>query len=45
MIKPLSEMLAKAQKGSYAIGAFNTSNLEITLAIARAAAMAWLTGW
>ena len=37
MIKPLSEMLAKAQKGSYAIGAFNTSNLEITLAIARAA--------
>lgn len=38
MIKPLGEMLAKAQKGHYAIGAFNTSNLEITLAIARAAA-------
>jgi fructose-bisphosphate aldolase class II len=38
MIKSFNEMLAKAQKGGYAIGAFNTSNLEITLAIARAAA-------
>jgi len=38
MIKPLSEILAKAEKGHYAIGAFNTSNLEMTLAIARAAA-------
>ncbi len=38
MIKPFNEMLAKAQKGGYAIGAFNTSNLEITLAIAKAAA-------
>ncbi len=38
MIKSFHEMLAKAQKGGYAIGAFNTSNLEMTLAIARAAA-------
>lgn len=37
MIKSFNEMLAKAQKGSYAIAAFNTSNLEITMAIARAA--------
>ncbi len=37
MLKPLDEILAKAEKGRYAVGAFNTSNLEITLAIARAA--------
>lgn len=31
------EILKKAQKGGYAIGAFNTSNLEITQAIVQAA--------
>lgn len=37
MLKPLKLLVAKAQAKGYAIGAFNTSNLETTLAIVRAA--------
>lgn len=37
MIVPIKQIVTKAHKGGYAIGAFNTSNLEITLAIVRAA--------
>ena len=37
MITPLKQIINKAQRGKYAVGAFNTSNLEITLAIVRAA--------
>jgi len=33
----IKELIKKAQKGKYAVGAFNTSNLEVTQAIARAA--------
>ena len=37
MIVPIKQIVNKAQQGHYAVGAFNTSNLEITLAIIRAA--------
>ncbi|MBT7553414.1 class II fructose-bisphosphate aldolase [bacterium] len=37
MIVPISKIINKAKKQGYAVGAFNTSNLEITLAIIRAA--------
>ncbi|MFH1325931.1 MAG: class II fructose-bisphosphate aldolase [Candidatus Falkowbacteria bacterium] len=37
MLVHIKDLLIKAQKGHYAIGAFNTQNLEITLAIIRAA--------
>ncbi|MBT4349559.1 class II fructose-bisphosphate aldolase [bacterium] len=37
MIVPISKILTKAKRQGYAVGAFNTSNLEITLAIVRAA--------
>lgn len=37
MIVPIKQIITKAQKGKYAVGAFNTSNLEITMAIIRAA--------
>jgi fructose-bisphosphate aldolase, class II len=37
MIVPLKQIINKAERGKYAVGAFNTSNLEITLAIIRAA--------
>ena len=37
MIVPIKEIVLKAQQGRYAVGAFNTSNLETTLAIIRAA--------
>ncbi len=37
MIIPIKQIVNKAKKGKYAVGAFNTSNLEITLAIVRAA--------
>ncbi len=37
MIVPIEKIVQKAKKQKYAIGAFNTSNLEITLAIVRAA--------
>ncbi|MBP9801961.1 class II fructose-bisphosphate aldolase [Patescibacteria group bacterium] len=37
MIVPISQIVNKAKKQKYAVGAFNTSNLEITLAIVRAA--------
>ncbi len=37
MLVTLNEILPKARRGHYAIGAFNTSNLEITQAILRAA--------
>lgn len=37
MIVPIEKIVSKAKKQKYAIGAFNTSNLEITLAIVRAA--------
>jgi ketose-bisphosphate aldolase len=33
----INEMIKEAQKGNYAFGMFNTSNLEVTQAIARAA--------
>ena len=33
----IKELIKKAQKEKYAVGAFNTSNLEVTQAIARAA--------
>lgn len=38
MIVHLKSILAKANKGKFGIGAFNTSNLETTLGIVRAAA-------
>lgn len=37
MIVHIQKILKKSQKGGYAIGAFNTSNLEVTLGICRAA--------
>jgi len=37
MIVHIKEIIKDAQKGSYAVGAFNTSNLEITLGIIKAA--------
>jgi ketose-bisphosphate aldolase len=37
MIVRAQEILTKAQKGGYAVGAFNTNNLEITQAIVAAA--------
>jgi fructose-bisphosphate aldolase class II len=37
MLTTLKPVLAKANKGNYAVGAFNTNNLEITLAIIDAA--------
>lgn len=37
MLKTLKRVLAKANKGNYAVGAFNTNNLEITQAIIEAA--------
>ncbi len=37
MISRSQEILQKAQKGGYAVGAFNTNNLEITQAIIEAA--------
>ena len=37
MIVPIKQIINKARQGRYAVGAFNTSNLEITLAIIRAA--------
>ncbi len=36
MIVPIKEILKKSKKRNYAIGSFNTSNLEVTLAIIRA---------
>lgn len=38
MIVPIKQIVEKAHQKRYAVGAFNTSNLEITLAIVRAAA-------
>lgn len=38
MIVHIKSILAKAGKGKFAVGAFNTSNLEVTLGIVRAAA-------
>jgi len=38
MLATLKDVLAKAQKGKYAVGAFNVNNLEILQAISRAAA-------
>ncbi len=37
MLVHIKSILAKAQKGKYAVGAFNTSNLEVTLGIVRGA--------
>lgn len=37
MLIHIKDLITKAQKGGYAIGAFNTQNLEITLGIVRAA--------
>lgn len=37
MIVPIKQIVEKAHQRRYAVGAFNTSNLEITLAIVRAA--------
>jgi fructose-bisphosphate aldolase class II len=37
MLVNLNDMLPEARKHHYAIGAFNTSNLEITQAIIKAA--------
>jgi len=37
MIVPIKQIINKAKQEKYAVGAFNTSNLEITLAIIRAA--------
>ena len=37
MLVHIKEIIKKAQRGRYAIGAFNTCNLEITLGIVRAA--------
>ena len=38
MLVHIKEIVTRAQRGGYAIGAFNTQNLEITLAIVQAAA-------
>jgi fructose-bisphosphate aldolase class II len=38
MIVHIKQILAQAGKGGYGVGAFNTSNLEVTLGIVRAAA-------
>jgi len=40
MLVPLKQIIAKAEKQNYAVGAFNTSNLEISLAIIRGAVAA-----
>lgn len=40
MLVPLRQIIKKAESGRYAVGAFNTSNLEISLAIIRAAVAA-----
>jgi len=40
MIVHIKAILAKAQKNNFAVGAFNTANLEVTLGIVRAAAKA-----
>jgi len=37
MLVHIKTIISKAQKGNYAIGAFNTSNLEVTLGIIRGA--------
>ncbi len=37
MIVPIKQIVSRAHKNKYAVGAFNTSNLETTLAIVRAA--------
>ena len=37
MIVHIKTILAKAEKGKFGVGAFNTSNLEVTLGIVRAA--------
>jgi len=37
MLVHIKEIVKKAEKGNYGVGAFNTANLEITLGIARAA--------
>lgn len=37
MIVPIKQIINKAEKGKYAVGSFNTSNLETTLAIIQAA--------
>src|SRR5689334_12543285 len=37
MLSTLKSVLAKAHKGNYAVGAFNTNNLEITQAAIEAA--------
>ncbi len=37
MLVHIKEIVKKAQKGKYAVGAFNTVNLEVTLAIVKAA--------
>jgi len=37
MLVHINKILAQAQKGEFAIGAFNTSNLEVTLGIVRGA--------
>lgn len=37
MLTTLKNVITKAHKGNYAIGAFNTNNLEITLAVIEAA--------
>jgi fructose-bisphosphate aldolase, class II len=37
MIVPIKQIINKAKAGKYAVGAFNTSNLEITMAIVQAA--------
>lgn len=39
MIVSLKQIVSKAKAGGYALGAFNTSNLEITLAIVQAAVL------
>lgn len=36
MIIPIKEIIKKAERGKYAVGAFNTANLETTLGIIRA---------
>lgn len=38
MLVHIKEIVTRAQKGKYALGAFNTPNLEVTLGIVRAAA-------
>ncbi|MFA5126401.1 MAG: class II fructose-bisphosphate aldolase [Patescibacteria group bacterium] len=37
MLVSMQKIISRAERGRYAVGAFNTSNLEITLAIVRAA--------